>query len=252
MMNMFRAELYRLTKSASFWLFWVLTVGIYLFTIVEKAYGGVSLGAPMEFGDVKMDIGQVAFNFTFYFLLIAPVFSIIAGEFSEHTIKNTISSGISRKKYFIAKSLFTLIYCMISFIGANYLFWIFNKLINGEEYSSSFEDFSKALMSQAPMFLAIVSVFIFVAFLLKKGAAFNAVTILTPILATTIELVLYGMESTKSVGETLLRYELSTMINSLALGCTDSYRARCYIICAAAAAVSFIFGYIAFTKTEIE
>lgn len=253
MINMFKAELYRLTKTFGFYLFWVLALGTLSLTIVMKDPGGISLGAPMTFADdTKMDICQVAFNFTFYFLLIAPVFSIIAGEFSEHTVKNTITSGISKKMFFVEKALFTLLYCMVSFLAANYLFWGANRLINGEDYSSSIGDFSKAVLSQVPLFMAIVSVFIFVAFLFKKGAAFNAVTIITPILVTTVELLIYGIKSTKSLGETLLKYELSTMINSLALGCTDSYRAKCYIISAAAIAISFIFGYISFTKTEID
>lgn len=253
MINMFKAELYRLTKTLGFYLFWVIALGTLSLSIIMKDPGGVSLGAPMTFADdTKLDVCQVAFNFTFYFLLITPVFSIIAGEFSEHTVKNTITSGISKKMFFVEKALFTLLYCMVSFLAANYLFWGANRLINGEDYSSSIGDFSKAVLSQVPLFMAIVSVFIFVAFLFKKGAAFNAVTILTPILITTVELILYGIEKTKSVAEKLLKYELSSMIHNLALGCDGDYRAKCYIFSAAAIAVSFVFGYLCFTKTEIE
>lgn len=253
MINMFRADFYRLTKSKGFYIFWVLSVATFLISVICKSSGGISFGAPLVFSeDIKMDVEQVARNFTYYFFLIMPVFGIIASEFSEHTVKNTITSSIGKSKYFISKYLFTLLYSLLSFLTINYLFYFINRAVNGSEYSSSIGDYSKAFFGQFPVFVAIVSLFIFIAFLVRKGAAFNAVTIITPVVYTSASLVLYGIESTRKLSEKLLTYEISNMISQLALNCGDSYRIKCYIISAAIAILSFVFGYLLFNKREID
>ena len=253
MINMIKAELYRLTKSKGFYIFWICAVFTFMISVIYHAPGGISLGAPLDYSDdIKMDIVQTAMNFSYYFFLIIPVFCIISSEYSEHTIKNTITSAISRKKYFTAKYAFTLFYSLLSFLTANYLFYFINRIINGSKYSSPVSDYSKALFSQLPLFTAIVSLFIFLAFLLRKGAAFNAVTIITPIVYTTISLVLYGIDGSKKAAEKMLTYEISTMISKLAIECTDSYRTKCYIISMAVTVSSFVLGYVLFTKRELE
>ena len=253
MINMMRAELYRLTKSKSFYVFWIGSVLTFLISVIYQSPGGISFGAPLDYSDdIKLDIVQTAMNFTFYFFLIIPVFCIISSEFSEHTIKNTITSAVSKKKYFTAKYVFTLVYSLLSFLTVNILFYIVNRIVNGENYSSPIGEYAKALFGQFPLFIAIVSVFIFLAFLFRKGAAFNAVTIITPIVYTTVSLVLFGIGGTKKTAEKLLSYEISTMISRLAIGCTDSYRAKCYIGCAAVTVLSFVLGYVLFTKRELE
>ena len=92
MTNMMKADLYRITKSKSFYIFWIVNAILYLINIAAKDFGGINFGGPSFVPeDVKMDIGAVAMNFNFYFLSILPVFGIIIAEFSEHTIKNTIT-----------------------------------------------------------------------------------------------------------------------------------------------------------------
>ena len=251
MINMFRAEFYRLTKSRGFYIFWICAVFSFMVSVIYHEPGGISLGAPLEYSDeTKMDIVQTAMNLTYYFLLIIPVFCIISSEYSEHTIKNTITSAISRSKYYVSKYAFTLVYSLLSFLIANYLFYFINRAVNGSKYSSSFGEYSKALFGQLPLFIAIVSLFIFLAFLLRKGAAFNAVTIIAPIAYTSLALVLYGIKGTKKIAEKLLTYEVSTMISKLALECTDSYRTKCYIVSAVLTVLSFVLGYVLFTKRE--
>lgn len=253
MINLFRAELYRLIKSKGFYLFWGLSVFTFMVSVIYHEAGGVSLGAPLEYsGDIKMDIQQVAMNLSYYFFLIIPVFTVIADEFNEHTIKNTITSAIGKQKYFISKYIFTLVYSLLSFTVINYLFYFINRAVNGSDYSSPIGDYSKAFFGQFPLFAGIVSVFIFLAFLLKKGAAFNAVTIVTPLVYTSAALVLYGIEGTKKAAEKMLTYEISTMISKLTLDCTDSYRTRCYILSTALTVLSFVVGLAIWNRREID
>lgn len=253
MINMMKADIYRLSKSKGMYIYALILLISYAATIIYRESGGVTFGAPLNAPEgVKLDIQQLGFNFTYYFLLLIPVFGIISADLSERTVKNTISSGVSRKDYFISKSVFAFIYSLIVFIIPNYLFYFINRIMNGEKFSTSFAGFSKALFMQLPMIAGLISVFIFFAFFLRKGAVFNAVTIVTPILYTTASLIMYGISATKHLAEGLLKYELSVMIYSLAVGCSDSFRIRCYMINAGMIAFSAIAGYLAFTKRELD
>ena len=253
MINMSKAELYRIVKSRGFILFWLLAVGTLMISVIYHQTGGISLGAPLNYDEsIKMDIRQTATNFSFYFYLVIPVFTIISGEFGEHTVKNSITSAFSKRGFYVAKFCFAFVYTMLCFIAANYLFYFINKAVNGEEYSSPIGEYSKALFAQVPLFMAVVAVFIFLAFLLRKGSAFNAVTLISPILYTSVLLALYSIESTKKIATKLLNYELSVMIGKLAIDGTDSYKAKCYAVSAVVIVLSFVLGYFSWTKREID
>lgn len=255
MINMMKADLYRMTKSRGMWIFCAAVFFTYLLSIAFKEAGGVNLGIGAMIGaeGIKMDIEQVGMNFTFYFLLIIPVFCIITADFSENTIKNTLTSAISRKTYFCTKFIFTELFNCISFFVCNILFYIVNRIVNGEEYYSACWDYTKAVLIQLPVMVGVTAVFVLLAFLFNKAALFNSITILTPILYTTAALVFYGVESTRKFAENyLLKYELTGMLSYLALGCTDDYRNNCMLICACALVVSFVLGYLVFTKREVK
>lgn len=256
MINMIKAELYRLTKSKGIYIFWILTAAVYGIAIAIREEGGIFLGAALDDPQLltavrKLDILQMSSNFTFYYLLLMPVFVVIASEFSEHTIKNAITSSISKGQYFIYKFVFALIFSLICFTAANYLFYIVNRLVNGDDFSSPIGEFSKAFFMQLPMFAAIISAFIFIAFFLKKGAAFNAVTMIFPFAYTMVGSVMIGIEGSKKAGEALMKHDLSVMIKGLTLGVSNSTRNEYYIICAVVTVVSFTLGYLSFTKSEI-
>lgn len=253
MTNMMKADLYRITKSKGFYIFWIVNAILYLINIAGKDFGGISFGGPSFVPeDVKMDIGAVAMNFNFYFLSIFPVFSIIIAEFSEHTIKNTITSAISKHKYFLSKYLFAMLYTAAAYLFSNYAFYFINRMVNGGEYSSALSDFSASLFSQLPLMLAIISLLIGLAFLFRKGAAFNAVTIITPLVYSSVASSMYTAESLRKIAEKLLDYDINTMLIRIAFECEDDYRRNCYLISAAVIVLSFLIGYISFTKRELD
>ena len=260
MINMMRADLYRMSKSKGMLFFWLFTAFMYFISIAYQQWGGISLGATPEFPEsTKTDIGQIAMNFTFYFLLIIPVFCVITSEFSEHTWKNTISSSVSKRLYFTSKFLFSLVYATISFALANFIYYIANRLVNGSTYSSSPADFTKAFFIQFPIFIAIVSAFTMLAFLLRKGALYNAVTISMPIVCSMMVQVFMSINSEKEFfqkirdfGEKSLSYGVEMMSAKIVLDPSDSYRNNCYIICIVVTVFSFALGYFSFLKRELD
>lgn len=242
-----------MTKSKGFYIFWAVIILTYLLNIIAKDFGGFTFGSGPSLipQDVKMDIGSVAMNFNFYFFSIFPVFGIIIAEFSEHTIKNTITSAISKCKYFLTKSVFALFYTTVAYLFSNYAFYFINRIVNGSEYSSALSDFSASLFGQLPLMIAIISMLIGLAFLFRKGALFNAVTIITPLIYSSVSGSLYTLESTRKLAEKLLEYDINTMLTRLALECADDYRRNCYFISVAVIVLSFLMGYLSFTKREL-
>lgn len=252
MINMMKADLYRLTKTKGFYIFWAVILLTYLINIVVKDFGGVTFGSGPSLipENLKMDIGSVAMNFNFYFFSIFPVFGIVIAEFSEHTIKNTITSAISKQKYFLSKYVFALLYTTAAYLFSNYAFYFVNRMVNGSEYSSALSDFSASLFGQLPLMIAIISLFIGLAFLFRKGALFNALTIITPLVYSSVAGSLYPIDNTRKIAEKLLEYDINTMLTCLALDCADDYRRNCLLISAAVIVLSFLLGYFSFTKRE--
>ena len=255
MINMMKAESYRLVRSKGFGVFWIVMLISYAITIITKEAGGVTIGGPMPATDsAKLDIRMVCMNFTYYFTLIAPVFSIITAEFSEHTVKNTISSAVSKKEYYLSKYVFTMLCTLVMFLLANLMYYGANAIVNGSENASQFGEYFKAVMMQMPLVTAIVSAFIFLAFFFRKGAAFNSVSIMYPFIYSAAALIYYSAcrKGDNKLAVRLLNYEISTMFSKLALGGSSGYVRNCIILCAVVTVVSFVLGYLSFTKREID
>ena len=252
MINLMKADLYRIVKTKGFIIFWLVSFLVSMLSIANHEPGGIMLGGDFDLnGAQKMDIKQAAMNLVYYFLLIMPVFGTITAEFTEHTIKNTITSAVSKGKFYFAKTVFALVYSLGCFLGANYLFYFVNRAVNGSKYSSTLGEYSKVLFGQFPVFVAIVSAFVFLAFFFKRGAAFNSIVIITPLAYSLFISIFCEIESAKKITEKLVEFEVSTMIGKLALGCSQSYRTDCYIISAVITVISCVLGYLVWKKREV-
>ena len=113
--------------------------------------------------------------------------------------------------------------------------------------------FTKVLVKQLPVVIAIVSLFILVAFFVKRTAAYNAITIVTPIVYSLIAVTFYEIKVTKDFAEkTLLRYEVGYMFNRLADKCSYTYRNQCIIASLLISIAALFMAYVLFTKKEID
>ena len=254
MINIIRAELYRLSKSKGLYVCLFLLILTYVIAVAAKTPGGITLGAMVAFdqsADVKLDINQVSFNLTYYFAFIGLVFSAISVEFSEKTIKNTLSSVTDKSGYFMAKFAGTVVFGIMIYIIMHLLFYVSNRLINGTEYSSAFGDFALAVAKQLPLMIAFLSLFSFLAFYLRKGALFNTVAIGGPIFYITVALTLFAINSTQKFAEKLLENELGYMLGKIVLDCSSEFMTRCYAVCASITVLSFFLGWLSFRKREI-
>ncbi len=254
MINMIKADLFRMKKSRLLIIFLLATIGTYMISVLTRLPGGISLGMPVSFSeDSKLDVRMMGFNFTWYYLMIMPVYMIVTADFGEKTVKNTISSAISRKKYFMVKYFSALIFNTAVFLLVNVLFWLVNSAVNGSKYSTDFGGFIKIVLYQLPVIAAVTGFFILIAFLVKRTAAFNALTIILPLGFTLVALTMYGIKATKAFAEkTVLKYELGYMLNQIAKNEDRTYINVCMLMGAAVILLTFMSGYHIFTKKEID
>ena len=257
MINMFKADLYRSIKSKGMFFLILAVIATFLASIFLHEPGGIRIaGAFREDAKLKFDIQQIALNFSYFYFFIIPVYVLISSEFGEKTIKNTITSAISKRKYYISKYLFTVMLCDVVFVLGNLMFYVVNMLVNDGKYVSDFGFFFGKLMLQLPIITAVVSLFVCLAFVIKKGAVFNALTIVFPILYMSIAAFIVGSAKNEKVRDFVfdyfLKYEVSKMLNDVVIWKNAAYRNECWLICAIAIAVTFVLGYLSFTKREID
>ena len=254
MFNMIKADTYRMSKNIGIKVFFASLIIVYSISLFTKMPGGISLGMPVTFADdAKLDVRMMGMNFTWLFLLIIPVYVIVTADFGDKTVKNTISSAISRKKYYFVKTAFAEFFALFTFLGVNVLFYFINRVKNGTDYSSDFSVFFKVVLVHVPVVMMITAVLILVAFWLKKTATYNAVTIVAPLAYTLLALTLYSINSTKSFAENvLMKYEIGYMFNRLADNCSSSYRNVSFAMSFGVFAVALIAGYLLFTRREID
>lgn len=251
MLNMWKADLYRMVKGKGFWLFWVLAAFTSAITIILKTPGGVSFGAGLVNEDVKLDIAMAGKNYTFYFLCLLPLFNIVVADFGEKTFKNTISSVTNRKAYFFYKCSLALIYVAVVYVVANLGFYMINYLVNGSKYTSELGTFLKAIFRQLPIFIGFYAVLLLIAFVVKNSALFNAIALVFPFVYTAVALAVYESISKSFAGKYLLKYELDTALGRLAVVADKEYFRNCTILGCGCLVVSMILGYLVFTKKEL-
>lgn len=252
-MNMVRSDTYRILKSVGFKVYLAILLFNYAITIYCKESGGITIGGQAmsrTFDIFKIDRQMVARNCSFYYFFIIPIFVIIMADFSTGAIKNSLSSAFSRTRYFVLKFLYSLSFILVSFTVANMLFWAVNKLINGSKYSSGFGDYAKAVCLQLPLCLAISSLFVLLAFLIRKAAIFNTVTIILPFVYVSVTSIIGLMGKFSKVVEFMSKAYYDTVFCNLAADPSGAYITKVFAGCGAIIVLSFVLGLRIFKKSE--
>lgn len=116
MLNYLKSEVYQIVHKKAAYLFIIICTGLLIAMNVVLHQVGA--------GDAKFSYDTTAFSFStiysnLYFILILciTVSTIIFGEeFQNHTLKNSISFGISRRTIILSKMILEILYAIIAFI----------------------------------------------------------------------------------------------------------------------------------------
>ncbi len=203
-----------------------------------------------ESGEFDLDSDIIAENGNLYYVFIVVVSIILVCDFSHKTIKNTLSSSVSRKKYYISKMLLIYIISTILIFFNVYLNHFLNLIVNGTGFTSSIGLITKQTLTQLPLMYGIISLLTCMAFIFKKGAIFNSISI--PLILV-IQLLASAVVSLLKVNaDWFYNYEFQFALRNLINNPTDTYILKCSLLGLAYIVIFNILGYYSFKKTEIK
>lgn len=281
MINMIKADLYRITKGIGIY---IAIIAMLLTTTIsvcmtEAGYIGntqVSISeedmeaiseasesgvveviknfktdrdAQQKKGFVREILGA---NINLYYMMIILVFVILMADFSNKTVKNTITSAYSKKKYFISKISMIYISAIIFITLANLFAYTLNFIINGKEYTEPIKNTLTVTVYQLPMLLGIVSLLIFFGFFFKRSVLFNAAAISFIMLFQIIMATLSSLTESEALSEFMSKYELQSALKMLSTLPDTKYILTCASIGFAEIIVFSVLGYAVFKKSEIK
>lgn len=146
MINLMKADLYRIFRGVCIYIAMVLMITISVISVVIKEAGYIGNAAVTYEGDTVVETSGflsgvtpdssaehkmlvrsiIAANINLYYPLILVVFVILMSDFSNKTLKNTLTSAVSKKKYFIYKLIMSLGFSAIFITFSNLLVYILN------------------------------------------------------------------------------------------------------------------------------
>lgn len=279
MMNIMRADLYRIFRSVGIYIAMIMVVAMAAVSVGmrEPGYVGISAevtvdGAEMQDVDYEdlRENGIDAFrkerneeekktfvrevlgaNINLYYPLIIVVFVLLMSDFSNRTIKNTLTSVAGRKKYYLSKLLLILLFAGMFIICSNLFVYVLNFIVNGREYTESISNMLKATFLQLPMLLGAVSLLTMLGFLVKKAAIFNAVAIPFVMLFQIIVQLVQSITKSELLQKFMQNYELQAALGKLAFFPEKKFVLICTCIGVSEMILFSIFGYFIFRKSEI-
>lgn len=284
MINMIRADFYRLVRSKGFYiaiLLLLLVIGLSIQEVQpvylglrrsagdmslettadiqseldEMSYEEIQALSESEYREIRLrtkgyeldrDILSVNINLYYFFIFFAVI--ILTADFSGSSIKNTLSSAISRNKYYFAKLGFISLCCIILFFLNTYIVYFANVVFNGKNLASSLETVTKISLLQIPSMLALASILTGIGFMVKKTAIFNTITI--PLILV-FQMMLGFAAFIFKIKDEYLYYELQLMIGKLANNPSDGFILHSFLVCIAVIIVFNLLGYLSFKKAEI-
>lgn len=203
----------------------------------------------MELGDYQLDRDILRHNMNIYYIFIFVSVIVITSDFSTGAIRNTLSSAISRRKYFISKTVYVLLLCTAILFANTYICYFANFIFNKGKLSSDLWIMTRTTLMQLPIMLALACLLIGVAFSLKKTSTFNVISIMFgiifPLIYTTIMNLL-------DIDAKYYKYIFDNMIANFAGNPDKGYIATCYAICGVLIIASITIGWLGFKKSEIK
>lgn len=285
MINMLRADLYRLVRSKGLLIpfiiiMYVLTASLisvmpaYIGTtltlshestesirpdVVEEIYNEKSYA---EIGDItlsdvrsliiasgfKYDIAALGINVNLVYLILVIISITIINDYSHGCIKNTLSSNISRRKYYISKALFINIISLVLIVLYSAMIFLGNRIVNGAGVSAGAYDVLTSLLKQIPGYMAVVSLLIFEAYIIRRPVAYVITAILTP----SIMSLLYQLGNSVKMFDFLAKYEPTTIMLKVLKEPSGAYLIKSSLVCAVIMMLCYTLSYKFFSKLDIK
>ena len=277
MINIIKSDLYRILKGKAIYIVLAIIIILTMVSVVGISAGtiGLSFGTGADTSDVglttevnnaktlgeyrkiiknsgafALDKEIIGTNTNLYYFFIVITVIVLATDFSTKSIKNTISSAISRKEYYFSKLLLILGLSTFLILFNNYGAYLLNLIINGKAFSTPLLEFTKLTIIQLPLLYGIISLLVCLAFVFKKVSLFNSISI--PLIVV-IQIIMISVTNLFKLNITWINdYEIQTALIKLVDSPTNTYIISCIILGVAYCAIFNIIGYYSFKKAEIK
>ena len=217
MINMMRADLYRIFRSKAIYITFVVMVVI-LFLQINAHQTGTNIGINFTMGEdfylESVATGAVAAQVILQsmgdmiFILLPLILAVSMAVFSSGTIKNDLSMGTSRVRLYLSKWVLSAAVCATYIVLYISIAVIFATVSNGLGYwgNGLLANVLRIFGMQMLFVLAFSSVGVFLCFVTKKSAIVIASYIAFALLPPMIAALLHGI--IPSVMEAYVNYDL--------------------------------------------
>lgn len=183
MLNLIRAELYKVVRNPLFYIITTILCGLII--LVELIFkNDPYIGFKVYVIEI---ICPIVFNITFIF---TGIFSLLCfEEYKTSTFKNIISFDISRRKVYLSKFIIEIVVCIIV---ATICFCIFllsiNLLKDGDGYNVNLlYDLIKRFIACIPLYVGGISIINFLIIIIRNEAIVGSIYVILLILPQKIE-----------------------------------------------------------------
>ena len=222
--------------------------------LLEKVYETDSLMETREimkeYGAFPLDKSQLGANANLYYFFIIVVVIVLVTDLSNSTAKNTLSSAISRKKYYMSKLITCIGLGTFLVLINNYGSYLINLIMNGKEFSAGLLEITKLTILQLPILYGIISMLVCIGFCFRKTGTFNSITI--PLIMV-IQLIIMGVATLFHFdANNILNYEFQYIIGNLVANPSNTYILKTLVLAVFYIIIFNVIGYRVFRKTEIK
>lgn len=187
MLNFIRADLYRLSRSKSFWITEGIILLLVILSVVSNGSVGVTLGdSTQTAGGLTEMTGFLAIQTSLSSMLLyyslPLVMQVLGSEYTKGTMKNIITVGVSKRAYLFGKFLVYVLVLVLQIVAICVVSFVAGTVIGGIGYNdlSQIENLLYYFVSFVLILLATSSFAVLVLYLTKNTAVSVLATIFIP------------------------------------------------------------------------
>lgn len=187
MLNFIRADLYRLSRSKSFWITEGIILLLVILSVVSNGSVGVTLGdSTQTAGGLTEMTGVLAIQTSLSSMLLyyslPLVMQVLGSEYTKGTMKNIITVGVSKHAYLFGKFLVYVLVLVLQIVAICVVSFVAGTVIGGIGYNdlSQIENLLYYFVSFVLILLATSSFAVLVLYLTKNTAVSVLATIFIP------------------------------------------------------------------------
>jgi len=295
MLNIIKADIYRITRGMGLYITISMFIAFMLLMTFSMGQGSVGVDIdqienPDQYSETTLDNGETVLIYdpgvidingylapfvlassmdnAIWFILPFLVF-FITSDFANGAVKNLLSSGSSRLKYYGAKIILMtgvtiavwLLYILIPIVTATiwrgfgsksdeyYLWEVFNIY---PPRANFLWEVLKIYLPQLFLMYAITFIGMFIAFAFKRTAALNTLYIVAMLAPAVVSFIVNGYN--KKLGELLLKWNITTNIQMFGYpnGAVPPSLPRSLILGSVVIAAGALGGILLFRRAEIK